>query len=63
MKIIRKSNFDNPMIDDKLIVDSNLLTNKECSAIVDKLNELETSNSRFIYAVVEDDYILYNFEP
>jgi len=62
MKIISKSNFDDELVSDKLIATGMRLfwANK----IRELLNHHCTGpNSRNIYAVVADDYELYEFKP
>ena len=61
MKIVRKSNYDSTLVDDLLIIDKELLTKKEYSAVVDRLNEI--CDSKYYYIVVDDTYKLYKFEP
>jgi len=61
MKVIGKSNFDNETVDD-ILIDVNL-TKENAEQIANNMNEDCAENSKYYYKAVEDDYVLYRFEP
>ena len=62
MKIVGKSNFDNEMVDDILIVEN--INPAYADGILDLINETFCDErSTYCFFLKEDDYILYKFEP
>lgn len=63
MKIIAKSNYDNPMVADELICEN--ITNHEYGkAIVEFLNEkFGGERALYFFEIKLDSYKLYEFEP
>lgn len=62
MKIIGKSNFDNEMVNDVLIVES--VNHFYGKMITDLLNEYKCDErSLLFFELKEDNYKLYEFKP
>ena len=61
MKIVACSNFGKETVDDKLVAEN--LSKLEAYNLCRELNASRPDNDKYYNKVVEDDYILYTWEP
>ena len=62
-KVVLVSNFDNPMVADKLLTEDLFTSKEEARTRADEFNEAQHPNSTYYARVKPADYNLYSFQP
>lgn len=62
-KVVLVSNYDNPMVADKLLNQEQYADKEEAQVIADSYNDRAHPMSTYYARVKPADYVLYEFQP